>query len=92
MLKWSRRDRVDGDPYWFAAAGEFLLTVRVECPCIWAWEVAVGGSGEEMARGTICIDDVEDDQWDYQHVDRPQRRAELVALALAQPLREPDSG
>ena len=78
--KWKCRPRVDGDPVWTLEIGILSAEVGVACPAIWEWKISVGDM--PIAEGHVPVDDVADDEWDYQCVDQVQYLVERVCAAL----------
>lgn len=99
---WTRRDPMDGDPFWEARLGHLNLTVRVAAEFVWEWSIDLDDderslAEDDVARGSAwaLTSDEEYDcpEWDYQGVERAQRRCEAVGRALATALAvEADGG
>lgn len=93
-IEWIRRDRVNGDPTWYARFCGLQLAVHVECE--WCWEWTVDSDDEnDLARGTVDAagdEAVELDAWNYQNVEWAQRRCEVVARALVAAAQKADGG
>lgn len=82
-VEWKCRDPVDGDPIWIASLGPMYLTITVGCEWVWEWEIDSKPEGD-VARGTVWAadNDTDFDAWDYQNVERAQKRCEAAARAL----------
>ncbi len=90
-LHWKRRDPVDGDPIWIASLGPMTLYISVGCEWVWEWEIDSKSEGD-LARGTVWVgeNDTDYNEWDYQNVERAQKRCEAAARAML-PFLEPSA-